>query len=172
LARRGGQLFERTRVVDLQDGDPCRVRTEHGVTITARDVVVATHYPMFDRALLFARLAPRRELVVAAALPADRDPGGMYITREENTRSVRTAPFRDGQRLLIVTGETFTPGTPDVHKRYERLARWTGERFPGAQILYPWAAQDNDTTDHIPYVGRLHPGAKHAHVATGFGGGG
>ena len=96
---RGGRIFERTRAVELDEGEPCRVTTEHGATVTARDVAVATHYPVFDRALLFARLEPRRELVVAAVIPADRDPGGVFITPEQNTRSVRTTPFRDGQRL-------------------------------------------------------------------------
>jgi hypothetical protein len=32
-----------------------------------------------------------RELVVAAVLPAERDPGGVYVNPEQNTRSVRTA---------------------------------------------------------------------------------
>ena len=146
------------------------MRTGHGATVTARDVVVATHYPVFDRALLFGRLEPRRELVVASTLPADRDPGGMFITPEQNTRSVRTARYRDGQRLLIVTGEHFTPGTDDVTARWERLLAWTRERFPGTEVAYRWAAQDNTTTDRVPFVGPFHPGAGHVYVATGFGG--
>jgi hypothetical protein len=96
--------------VGLHEGSPCRVDTEHGSTVSASDVVVATHYPIFDRALLFARLRPRRELVVAGPLPDERDPHGIYITPGQNVRSVRTAPHRDGRRLLIVTGEHFTPG--------------------------------------------------------------
>jgi len=100
--RRGGRIFEGCRAVRLVEGQPCRVTTESGSTVTAASVVVATHYPVFDRALLFARLAPHRELVVAAAISPDRDPAGIYITPEQNTRSVRTAPYRDGQRLLIV----------------------------------------------------------------------
>ena len=48
---------------------------------------------------------------------------------------------------------------------------WTTERFPGAEIAYRWAtAQDNGTTDGVPYIGPLHPGAKHAYMASGFGG--
>lgn len=39
---------------------------------------------------LSTRLSAVRELVVPAPIPADRDSGGMYITRELNTRSVRT----------------------------------------------------------------------------------
>ena len=170
LSRRGGRIFEHSRVVRLHQGEPCRITTEDGSTVTARDVVVATHYPVFDRALLFARLSPRRELVVAATISADRDPGGIYITQEQNTRSVRTAPYRDGQRLLIVTGEKFTPGTGDVTAQWQRLLAWTSQRFPGAEVGYRWATQDSGTTDHVPYIGPFHLGARHVYVATGFGG--
>ncbi|MER6143364.1 FAD-dependent oxidoreductase [Streptomyces sparsogenes] len=170
LVARGGHVYENSRVVGLKEGDPCRLSTDRGASIRARDVVVATHYPIFDRSLLFARLEPRRELVVAAVLPADRDPQGMYITPEDDTRSVRTAPYDHGQRLLIVTGEKFTPGVGHVSGRYERLISWTRRRFPGAEPAFRWAAQDNWTTDHVPFVGRLHPAAHHAYVATGFAG--
>ncbi|MFI9122300.1 FAD-dependent oxidoreductase [Streptomyces bikiniensis] len=170
LVGRGGKVYERTRVVSLDEGEPCRLTTEAGAEIVARDIVVATHYPVFDRALMFSRLEPHRELVVAATVPADRDPGGMYITQEQNTRSVRTAPYGENQRLLIVTGEKFKPGDGEVSERYEQLAAWTERRFPFARITHRWAAQDNTTTDRVPYVGRFHPGARHVYVATGFGG--
>ncbi|MGH3325902.1 MAG: FAD-dependent oxidoreductase [Streptomyces sp.] len=175
LLRQGGRIHERTRVTGLHEGEPCRLSTENGAEVVARDVVVATHYPVFDRALMFSRLTPRRELVVSALLPADQDPGGGYLTPERGTRSVRTAPypFRGGQRLLIVTGEKFTPGTAgqgSVGARYERLAAWTYERFPDARLVHRWATQDNDTTDRVPYIGPFHPAAQHTWVATGFGG--
>jgi glycine/D-amino acid oxidase-like deaminating enzyme/nitrite reductase/ring-hydroxylating ferredoxin subunit len=169
LTRRGGQIFERTRVVGLDEGDPCRVTTEAGHVVTARHVVVATHFPVFDRALMFARLEPRRELVVAATIPVEHDPGGAYITPEQNTRSARTAPYRDGQRLLIATGQHFRPGTGDVTELWQELVAWT-QRFPGSRVAYRWATQDNVTTDDVPYVGRFHPATKNVHVATGFGG--
>ncbi|TDQ45499.1 FAD-dependent oxidoreductase [Actinorugispora endophytica] len=169
LAGRGGRVYERTRVTGLDEGEPCRLTTENGATVTARDVVVATHYPVFDRALLFSRLEPRRELVVAAPIAADRAPLGVYITPEQNTRSVRTAPYGPGRRLLIVTGESFKPGTGDVEDLYVRLAAWTRERFGVPEITHRWAAQDNHTTDHVPYVGPFHPGARHTWVATGYG---
>ncbi|MEU4625033.1 FAD-dependent oxidoreductase [Actinoplanes sp. NPDC023801] len=170
IVRRGGTIWERTRVTGLSDGEPCTVSTENGYTVTAEQVVVATHYPIFDRALLFARLEPRRELVVAAPIPAESDPGGVFLTPEDNTRSVRTAPYRDGQRLLIVTGEHFTPGAGDVAERWDRLAAWTRDRFGVEEITYRWATQDNTSTDQVPFVGKLHPGARNTYVATGFGG--
>jgi glycine/D-amino acid oxidase-like deaminating enzyme/nitrite reductase/ring-hydroxylating ferredoxin subunit len=170
LTRGGGQIFERSRAVELDEGEPCRVTTEHGATVTARDVVIATHYPVFDRAMLFARLEPRRELVVAAVIPTNDDPRGAYITPELNTRSVRTAPYRRRKRLLIVTGEHFTPGAGEVTRHWERLLAWTREAFPRAEVAYRWATQDNSTTDRIPFIGPFHTGAEHVYVATGFGG--
>lgn len=169
IVAHGGRIYEGTRVSGLDEGQPCRVTTEAGNTVSARDVVVATHYPIFDRAMQFARLEPRREVVVAAVLPPERDPHGMYITPEQNMRSVRTAPYGD-DRLLIVTGEKFTPGTADVTQRYRDLVSWTTERFPGTEIVLRWAAQDNTTTDQVPFVGPLHPRAKNVYVASGFAG--
>ncbi|MEV7047084.1 FAD-dependent oxidoreductase [Streptomyces anulatus] len=166
----GGLVFERTRVTGLSEGQPCRLTTEDQRMVTARDVVVATHYPIFDRAMLFARLSPRRELVVAAPVAADRAPKGMYITEDEGKRSVRSAPLDENRRLLIVTGESFTPGTGDPQEGFRRLDSWMHERFPVGATTYRWAAQDNDPSDTVPLIGPLHIGARHTYVATGFGG--
>lgn len=171
LERRGGTIHEGTRVTELKEGEPCELRTEAGASVRARHVVVATHYPVFDRSLAFIRLSPRRELVLTAPIPADRDPGGMYITQEQGTRSVRTAPWHEGRRLLIVTGEHHTPGTADVEARFAKLAAWARRHFgEDLEFTHRWATQDNDSTDKVPFVGPLHPGADHAWVATGFGG--
>jgi glycine/D-amino acid oxidase-like deaminating enzyme/nitrite reductase/ring-hydroxylating ferredoxin subunit len=173
ITARGGRIYEQTRAVGLRGGEPSRVRTEPGPVVSARDVVVATHYPVLDRALLFARLRPRAELVVAGPIDAAADPEGMYITPEAGTRSVRTAPLPDGRRLLIVTGEHHTPGAAGhagVRGRLDRLSTWARDHFDVPELTYRWAAQDNHTPDRVPFIGPLHVGAKHAYVATGFGG--
>ncbi|MGY5052349.1 FAD-dependent oxidoreductase [Streptomyces sp. 900105755] len=170
LRRRGGAVYEGTRVVGLAEGEPCVLETDAGVSVRAEDVVVATHYPIFDRALLFTRLSPRRELVVAGTVDAALAPRGMYITPEQGTRSVRSAPHGDGERLLVVTGEHFTPGTADTEERFARLSAWACDQFPGLRLTHRWATQDNDSTDSVPLVGPLHPGSRHVYVATGFGG--
>jgi hypothetical protein len=46
---------------------------------------------------VFTRMTPKREFVVAGPLPVAQDPAGMYITPADGTRSVRTAPYRDGR---------------------------------------------------------------------------
>ena len=52
--------------------------------------------------------------------------------------------------------------------RLTRLETWTRQRFGVTDIAYWWAAQDNTSTDGVPYVGPLHVGAEH--VAARFGG--
>ncbi|MGW0495560.1 FAD-dependent oxidoreductase [Streptomyces sp. NPDC003007] len=170
LVEHGGRIYEDTTVLGLDEGEPCRVSTATGATVRAREVVVATHYPIFDRALLFARLSTRRELVVAGTIPAEQDPDGMFITPDEETRSVRTAPYEGDRRLLIVTGEHFTPGTGDPRARFERLTAWATGHFPDLEVTHRWATQDTEPTDTVPMVGPLHQGARHTYVATGFGG--
>ncbi|MFF3215617.1 NAD(P)/FAD-dependent oxidoreductase [Streptomyces sp. NPDC002886] len=171
IVARGGSIHEGTRVTTLDDGDPCRLTTDSGATVSARHVVVATHHPVFDHALLAARLTQHRDLVIAGPLPAGLDPHGMYVTEEGGKRSVRTAPLDNGSRLLIVTGEAFTPGEgEDTEAGYARLQAWTGQHFPGFTVTHRWAAQDNSVTDTLPLIGRLPGSGQNVYVATGFAG--
>ncbi|MFJ8659542.1 FAD-dependent oxidoreductase [Streptomyces sp. NPDC093795] len=173
LVAHGGRVHENTRVTGLHDGAECRLTVEGDHTVHARDVVLATHFPLRCHTTLLMRLSLHRELVVAAAVEERHDPHGMYLTPEHGTRSVRTAPLGDGRRLLIVAGESFEPGSGGVRARYGRLEAWARERLPGfaeAQTVHRWAAQDIHTADGLPCIGHEHPDTEHVFIATGFGG--
>ena len=165
----GGLLFENTRVTALDEGSPCTLTTEGGHTVSGRDVVVATHYPVFDRSMMFSRLTPKREFVVAGVVEESHDPRAMYVSTSQDTRSLRGAPYAGG-RLLIATGAPFTPGDPRAPEQLRRLESWLVDRFPVDGVAFTWAAQDNFGGDKVPFIGPLHPAAKHSWVATGFGG--
>ena len=173
IAAAGGRIFEQTRALDVDSNGESgiTVHTDHG-DIECDDVVVATHYPFLDRGLLFARLAPYRDVVVAAAVPAAKDPGVMAIstgTEPGGTHSVRTAPYVDGQRLLIVTGGQYKTGsTEDVVARHDELSAWTADRFAGSEVAYTWSTQDTSSADRLPFIGRLPNAGDHVWVATGF----
>jgi len=170
IVKAGGRIYEQTRVVSLNEGNPHRLKTENGQTVQCGHVVVATHFPVFDRAMLFPRLTPRREFVLAAPIEPGVDPMGMYVSIDEDLRSVRTSPLPDGKRLLIVTGAPFTPGSGPMQPRRAALEQWARDRFEVKEFEYFWAAQDNRSTDHVPFVGPLHVGAQGVWVAAGFGG--
>ncbi|QES51308.1 FAD-dependent oxidoreductase [Streptomyces venezuelae] len=169
----GGRIFEQTRATAVEEHARIRIETSAGPVVHAAEAVLACHYPLVGPVSLLARLSPRRELVIAAPVPENTDPHGMYLTPEDRVRSVRTAPYAPGQRLLIVAGESFRPGENGSVDRWARLESWARESFPGfgtAGGVQRWAAQDVDSADHLPFVGHLHPGTQHLYVATGFGG--
>jgi glycine/D-amino acid oxidase-like deaminating enzyme/nitrite reductase/ring-hydroxylating ferredoxin subunit len=164
----GSHVFEQTRMHGVSDGTPATVACEGG-TVVAEDVVIATHYPVLDRGLMFVRLEPHRDVVVAGHLPDDQGLEGMYISTEASTHSIRVAPTTDGP-LLIVGGEPWKTGKEqDVQARYDALGTWASSTF-GITPRWQWSTQDNSTADGVPYVGLLHPATKHLYVACGFGG--
>jgi glycine/D-amino acid oxidase-like deaminating enzyme/nitrite reductase/ring-hydroxylating ferredoxin subunit len=171
IVNAGGRILEQTRALDVDVGQPCTVATDRG-TITCTEVVVATHYPFLDRGLLFAQLAPYRDVVVAAPITPSQDPGVIAIStgsESGGTHSVRTAPYRDGGRLLVVTGGQYKTGdTEDVQARYDELAEWTRERFKVNAVTHMWSTQDTSSVDRLPYIGQLPNAGEHVWVATGF----
>jgi glycine/D-amino acid oxidase-like deaminating enzyme/nitrite reductase/ring-hydroxylating ferredoxin subunit len=162
----GSHVFELTRVTDVESGDPCRVVTPHGV-VRARHVVVATQLPFLDRGLFFTTSHPTTSYAIAVAVA--EAPQGMYISSDQPTRSVRSAPAEGGGRLLIVGGEGHKPGAEaDTRKRYERLERFLRERFGAGPSEYRWSTHDYVPVDGLPYIGRLRRGDARVLTATGF----
>jgi glycine/D-amino acid oxidase-like deaminating enzyme/nitrite reductase/ring-hydroxylating ferredoxin subunit len=168
IVANGGRILERTRALDVDEGDPCVVTTDRGV-IRARDVVVATHVPFLDRGMFFARQFPVRDYVVAARIDARSAPDGMFLSTEQPTHSVRVTEDGDAM-LLIVGGEGHPPGrADDTPDRYRRLEAWTRERLGASDFTHRWSTQDYTSADRVPFVGRFHPGARRLWVATAFG---
>ena len=73
-------------------------------------IVVATQLPFLDRGFFFAKAHPQKSFAVSAEVEEARAPRGMYISIDEPTRSIRSAPSDDGTRQLIVGGESRRPG--------------------------------------------------------------
>lgn len=168
----GGVVRDGIRVtgIPLKDlGDESvTVRTDQG-PINAREVVIATHYPILDRAALFTRLTPVRDLVVHGPVTAPAPPG-MYLSVDEDGHSVRTMHGPDGTPQLIVGGKHHRPGArDDVDGDYRGLADWAQRELGLDRVTHRWSAHDLTTPDKVPLVGRYTPWSRHLWVATGFG---
>jgi glycine/D-amino acid oxidase-like deaminating enzyme/nitrite reductase/ring-hydroxylating ferredoxin subunit len=167
VAEGDGHVFEQTTVRDVGDDVPCRVSTDRG-EVTADDVVVATHFPVYDHALYFARMYPKRSYVVAARLDG-AVPEGLYYYPRDPYFSVR--PHAGEESLVLVGGQNHRTGhggsTTDRYRELERQAR---DRFDVASIEYRWSTQDYVSVDRVPFVGPAAPRSDNVYVATGFGG--
>lgn len=167
LRAHGGVIHEGLRVTGLSVSSPCRVQTER-FTFRSERVVVATGTPIFDRSLFFAKLIPQRSYCIAFE-GVDDAPEAMYLAADAPSRSLRTAPRRDGTTMFLVGGAGHGVGrarSPQHH--VDQLRTWTAEHFPSARETHWWSAQDYSAADHLPFVGAMPRGGRKVFVATGF----
>ncbi|HVF53551.1 MAG TPA: FAD-dependent oxidoreductase [Actinomycetota bacterium] len=165
----GSHVFEETVVTDVSDGEPCTVTTSLG-TMTAADVIIATHMPVFDRGLYFARVHPTRSYAVAGKIARTKAPAGMFISVDEPMRSLRLARYKTGH-VLIIGGEHHRPGeVQDTTRFYEGLEDFGRRHFGVQDFLFRWSTQDNYSVDLVPYTGRLTRSSDHLYTTTGYGG--
>ncbi|MBF0372768.1 MAG: FAD-dependent oxidoreductase [Alphaproteobacteria bacterium] len=167
LVARGGALYEETRVIDVEEGKPCRVVTERGL-LHADDVIVATNLPILDRGGFFGKAFPQRHMALAGPIDEAKAPEGMFIGLDQPTRSIRTAPLDGGGRMLVLVGEAFPTGHGDAAASERRLEEFARTRLGLTDIRWRWGNQDYYAADRVPYVGRILPGERRIRVATGF----
>jgi glycine/D-amino acid oxidase-like deaminating enzyme/nitrite reductase/ring-hydroxylating ferredoxin subunit len=159
----GSTVFEGTRALGVEEGSPCRVETDLG-TVQADQVVVATHYPILDRGLYFARLKAERSYCVAARLASGTPVGGMSISAGSQTRSLRSYG-----ELLIVGGEGHPAGSGKARpERFQLLEAFARQHWDIAAVTHRWSAQDPVPYDHLPMIGPYSPRSKRLWVTTGF----
>lgn len=162
----GCGVYENTRVLDVEEGTPCRVLTDRG-KVTARDVVIATNIPILDKGAFFAKVFPRQHVVLGIRVAPEQVPDGMFLSVGEPRYSVRVHPTGEGP-LLIVSGQGYRTGHADTAQKSRELRWFVQNRFRVTSVNYEWINQDYDSADRVPYIGRLTPGSSHLYTATGF----
>lgn len=169
IQKRGGHIYTGTPVEDIEDGQPARVRTRSGATVTAGAVVVATNSPINDRVALHTKQAPYLSYVVAARVSRGSVAKALYWDTEDPYHYVRVQTLEDNSsELLLVGGEDHKTGqADDDDARYGRLEVWARERFPSmGEVVYRWSGQVYETLDGLAYIGR-NPGDEAVYVVTG-----
>jgi glycine/D-amino acid oxidase-like deaminating enzyme/nitrite reductase/ring-hydroxylating ferredoxin subunit len=160
-------VFEKTRVTKIEEGEPCTVTAQTGA-VRAREVVVATHYPVLaESGFYFARLHPYRHY--ALALASDwKFPRALFVSAEEDGLAWRSTPFEGGELIIVDDGQHTVGEGGDTRQHYRRIAGQVTSVLPDARIRYHWSAQDYTAVDRVPYIGRLSAGSRHLYTATGF----
>ncbi|WP_367128091.1 FAD-dependent oxidoreductase [Saccharothrix sp. HUAS TT1] len=157
----GCRVYEASRVLRIEDGGPSRVHTEQG-TVVAERVVIATHYPILDRGLYFARLEPMRSYCIAVRLASGTPPTGLAISAGSPSWSLSRAG-----ELLIVCGQGHQTGS-SVGEPYDELTKFAAEHWDVAEVTHRWSAQDPTSYDNLPMIGPYTPGSTTLYGATGY----
>ena len=164
----GSYIFEQTEAMDIEGSGPYSVVTKGGYRVNSSIVVIASHFPFYDKkGLYFSRLYPERSYALAIT-SKEKYLGGMFINAENPTRSLRSQPYNGGE-LIIVSGEHHKTGQGEpMNNHYQKLLDFAKDIFTVESVPYRWSTQDLSTTDGIPYVGPLTSSTKNLYVATGF----
>lgn len=174
LESHGGAIEFGARVESVSGHEPLRIQirlmrdgTAQKMIIRTNQCVLATGIPILDRGAFFARLTPKRSYCLAFDVPGDIT-RPMFLAVDAPTRSVRYAPYGDGEKL-IVGGAGHTVGrASSAAQSVGELASWAVLHYPGAVQTHFWSAQDYSPIDELPYVGPILPGSDSIFVATGF----
>lgn len=162
----GSYIFENTQAVDIKEGEPCEVITDKGV-VKAKDVIIATNFPFYNKYLFSPKISPGRSYVYAVKIK-NKPPEGMFYGARLHEHSLRTYPNGE-DKIVFIGGQGHTPTDVDESdKRYSSLIKYARERFDIESYEYRWSTEDCITVDRVPYIGRLNPSSKHLYVTTGF----
>lgn len=161
-------IFENTKAVGIEEGEQNTVVAENGKKVAASKIIIATLFPFSNfRGLYFSKIFQERSYIVAVRAKS-KFPGGVYISAEEPTQSLRSQPYNGGE-IILVAGEHHKTGHgKDENTHYKNLIDFANQNFDVEEILYRWSAQDCTTADSIPYIGNITPDHPDIYVATGF----
>lgn len=164
----GGTIYENTAAADIEDGDSPWVLLRNGTKIHCQYIIAASHFPFCDKkGLFFARMYVERSYILGLKTKK-AFPGGMYISADTPTRSLRSTPM-DGENLVLVAGEGHKTGQEiDTIKHYLALEQFAEDVLGIEEYKYRWSAQDMTTLDKVPFVGPLTENQPRVLVATGY----
>ncbi|XZH06881.1 FAD-dependent oxidoreductase [Clostridium perfringens] len=151
-------IYENTRALEIKEN----LVVTSGGNITAKNIVVATHYPIMNApGYYFMKMHQERSYVLALENTSEID--GMYIDINKEGYS-----FRTYNNLLLLGGISHRTGENEEGGSYDELRKVAKKLYPKAKEKYYWSAQDCMTIDGIPYIGRYSSETPNIYVATGF----
>lgn len=166
----GCKVYENSVAAGIEDVDTSqpKVKIKGGQKVACNQVIIASHFPFYDKpGLYFARMYAERSYAIGIKTNKEY-PGGMYISADSPSRSIRSTPI-DGGNLLILGGENHKTGQGvDTLSHYVALETFAKDVFDLSEYHYRWSAQDLVTLDKVPYIGPITRDKEHILVATGY----
>jgi glycine/D-amino acid oxidase-like deaminating enzyme/nitrite reductase/ring-hydroxylating ferredoxin subunit len=160
------QIFEETQITEFQEeGKSVLLRTDAGLEINAKKVIVATDSPVNHLFSIHTKQFAYRTYAISLKCPSSPEKPILLSDTESPYHYVR---FFENQ--MIVGGEDHRVGHEPEHDPFKALERWARENFEGlGEVSYTWSGQIFEPADKLPYIGAS-PGQKNVFIATGFSG--
>lgn len=174
IQAQAGKIYCRTHAEQVTEKKAgYQISTDQNQSISANHVIYAANTFTGSRLLPHTKQAPYRTYVIAGEIPRGSVEKGMYYDTPDPYHYIRISSLDADKDLLIVGGEDHrTAEQSDINSIYERLEKWTRERFPMLkEIKYHWSGQVIEPIDSLAFIGRLNKG-KEEYLITGDSGNG
>lgn len=175
VLKMGGEIYTRTRVVEVQGGDAARVKVENGAIVRCKSIIVATNSPIDDWVDLHAKQATYRTYVIGMEIPRGTLQKALFWDTQEPYHYVRVEDGLPGNAdVLIVGGEDHKMDqNEEPQAAYARLEEWTQKRFPNyGRVVYRWSGQIMEPMDGLAFLGRNLSDSNNIYVISGDSGNG
>ncbi len=161
----GAKLYANTRVQQLNIPQN-NLYTEKNMSVQYNKLILCSHYPIeaFKGLKLF-KLSNSRSYMVASKTSETMQ--GQYLSVDFPSRSIRTATINQENYLVLGGANHIAGETVHTEPYYEAISSEMKEHFE-QQPLYRWSAQDIETPDIVPYVGRITNSLPNVLIATGY----
>jgi glycine/D-amino acid oxidase-like deaminating enzyme/nitrite reductase/ring-hydroxylating ferredoxin subunit len=163
----GGHVFEQSRVIAIDEGEPSKIYLEHGSMLSAERVILATHTPL-NVLMLETKIAQYRSYVVSG--PVEQAPHGLFWDTADPYHYVRAQRVGDRQHLIVGGEDHKTGKARDEREPFAALEVYAA-RVGLRQIERHWSAQVVEPVDGLPFIGK-NALSDRVYVATGFSGNG
>jgi len=166
----GGIILQQCRVNSVIENKQAEVETSSGKFI-ANQLIYATHIPPGVN-LIHLRCVPYRSYAIAVQLRDDNYPESLCYDMDDPYHYYRTQIIND-ERYFIAGGYDHKTGHEEnTQKCFLELEAHVHKYFDVGTVSYQWSSQYFETTDGLPYIGRLPGHTDLIYVATGYGGNG
>jgi len=162
---KGGKIFEHTLLPGSSDKHPKSLSSARG-QIHFQQIVYAVHCNFTGSQRLYLQTPPYQSYLLVARINYPL-PDGLFWDDSQPYYYVRRVT--DEGRTILVGGCDHRTGNGDEKQALAKLEEWTRSRFQVVDITSRWSSELFETTDGLPFIGRV-ANTENVWIATGFSG--
>lgn len=169
-AKEGLQIYNNSRVVEIEENDPYTLRTDSGATVRAQYVVHATHTPLLLNVLQM-EMKVCRSYVLGARMQGFKFPDALFWDYDDPYHYMNKINDVKGELIMIGGGDHSQGDKANELDYLKKLDSWATKRFDISAVDYVWSGQEFVPPDGLPFIGK-NPFSENSFIATGFSGNG
>src|SRR5690625_105067 len=168
LYNSGCQIFEDSRVLEIDDKKDYVILKTDRAQIRAKRVIHATHTPIGLQLQYHTALGPYREYGVSFKIKNNNYPKGIFWGRYNDKKYSLRSYETETDTYLICVGGMHKVGQAGNNLSYiQDLEDFITQHFDVEEIVHRWGGQNYKPADLLPYIGEKESGSRE-YVATGY----